>query len=368
MRTRRTQRGGVGRILWGSVLASAAFVLVLLVADVDIPLGDEEAIQRELRERITAPAINRKIEEGLARGDVEDAAMYAELAGERGLEVRPDLHARLADAGTSSATAQRNTLEFGTGFVTGEGATIAALAGAVTSDLTVVGDVRDIAREGGLLVTGQPYDGLILGLATVGVAATGATIGTGGTALPAKLGISVLKVARRGGQLTADLAAHLGRAVRASVDFSEIGSVLKAAATLNTSATRDAASNVVRRAGTGPLSRMVGDARHIADRAGPGESVRLLRFARSPTELAELSQMSSRFGRTTRGVVELTGRTSLRAFKGGVRIARVIVENMMALIAWFGGLIGLIVTRGMTRLAWRVWKARPRRRRQGELA
>jgi hypothetical protein len=85
-----------------------------------------------------------------------------------------------------------------------------------------------------------------------------------------------------------------------------------------------------------------------------------MRYARSPGELAELSTMSSRFGRTTRGVVELTGRTSLRAFKGGVRIVRVLAENFLAFVAWFGGLLAMILTRGIARFGWRRVRARRR--------
>ncbi|MGQ4275294.1 hypothetical protein [Terrihabitans sp. B22-R8] len=354
-------RGAImGRILWGALLVSLALVAVLALADAELPEEPEEAIARELREKITAPAIEEKMEVALGRGDVEEARMYADLAVEHGHVLRPDLLERLAAAEQPGAAAQRNALEFGTGFVTGQGASVAGLAGAVTSDLTVVGDVRDIIHEGGLMLTGQPYDELMLGLATVGLAATGATVATGGMGLPAKLGISVLKVARRAGHLTAGLGRSLGRAVRASVDFDEMGNVVKAAARFDSAAVREAASVAVRRASTGDLSRMVGDVRHMADITGPGESVRLLRYANTPEQLADLSIMTTRFGRTTRGVVELTGRTSLRAFKGGVRMVRVLAENFLAFVVWFAGLIGMIVTRGAARLGWRLVRRRRR--------
>ncbi|MDX6807345.1 hypothetical protein [Terrihabitans rhizophilus] len=351
---------GTGRILWSALLVSAVLLLALLLIDIEVPQDDEEALARVMREEITTPAVEGKLEDALSRGDVEDARMYADLAAQRELPLRPELTQRLTDAEQPGPTAQRNALDFGSGFVTGQGQTIAGLAGAVTSDLTVVGDIRDVVHEGGLMIAGQPYDELMLGLATVGLAATGATVATGGAGLPAKLGVAVLKVARRAGNLTADLGRALGRAVRASVDFGELRGVVTAAARMDSTAARDAASAAVRRASTGDLSRMLGDARHIADVAGPGESVRLLRYARSPQELADLSTMSTRFGRTTRGVVELTGRTSLRAFKGGVRIVRVLAENFLAFMAWFGGLIAMITTRGIARFGWRRIRAKRR--------
>jgi hypothetical protein len=348
----------MGRILWGALILSALVLGAMLLAGAEVPLGPEEAIARELREKITAPAVEARIEAALTKGDVEEARMYADLAAERALNLDPALAERLTAAEQPGPAAQRNALEFGTGFVTGEGATVAGLAGAVTSDLTVVGDIRDIVHEGGLLITGQPYDELMLGLATVGIVATGATVATGGAGLPVKLGLSVLKVARRAGHLTAGLGRALGRAVREAVDVGQLGGVARAAVRMDSAAVRDAARATIRRASTGDLSRMVGNVRHIADVTGPGEGVRLLRYARSPEELADLSRMSTRFGRTTRGVVELTGRTSLRAFKGGVRLVAVLVENLWAFAVWFGGLVGMLVTRGVVRFAWRRWRRR----------
>jgi hypothetical protein len=70
----------------------------------------------------------------------------------------------------------RNTYQFGEGFVTGKGDSTAGIAGAVTSDLTVIGDLRDIALEGGKMIAGEEYSELILGLSVVGIGVTAATI------------------------------------------------------------------------------------------------------------------------------------------------------------------------------------------------
>jgi len=340
----------LGRQLWGALVLSLALLGVMYYGGIEVPLDQDEAVAREIREKITAPAIEDKIVAALDRGDVDEARLYAELATEYQRPIRTDLVERINAESEPGPAAQRNAMEFGVGFFSGEGTTVAGLAGAVTSDLTVVGDVRDLVHEGGLMVTGQEYDELMLGLATVGIAATGVTVATGGIGLPAKLGVSVFKVARKAGTLTAGLGASLGRALRNAIDFREVGGVVRSAAVLDSAATRDAASRVIRRASSGDLARMLGDARHIGDIAGPGETVRLLKYANSAEELSDLATMSSRFGRTTRGVVELTGRTSLRAFKQGVRIAAVLLENIWAFVLWFGSLIAMILTRGLARL------------------
>jgi hypothetical protein len=343
----------LGRLLWGAVFVSLSVIGLMYFAGLEVPLAPEEAIQREIDEKVTAPAIEAKIEAALARGDIDEAAMYGELATQFQRPIRTDLVEKIAAETAAAPTAQRNAMEFGAGFFKGEGTTVAGLAGAVTSDLTVVGDVRDLVHEGGLMIAGQPYSQLILGLSTVGIVATGATVATGGAAIPAKIGISVFKVAKKAGTLTAGLGAALGRAVRQAVDFNELGSVLRAAATLDSAAVRDAAGRAVRRASSGDLAKMVGDANHISGITGPGETVRLLKYANSSEDLSELAVMSTRFGRSTRGVIELTGRASLRAFKQGVRIGTVILENIVAFVMWFGSLLAMIFTRGAWRMARR---------------
>jgi hypothetical protein len=77
----------------------------------------------------------------------------------------------------------------------GEGATGAGLAGVVASDLTGIGDVRDLIHQGQKMSRGEEPDQLVLGLAAVGLAVTGATILSVGAALPARAGVSTIKVA-----------------------------------------------------------------------------------------------------------------------------------------------------------------------------
>ncbi len=92
--------------------------------------------------------------------------------------------------------------------------TIGQAAGVMT-DFFVIGDLRDLAVQGGHLVQGEETDIVMVALASLGVIATGAqiasgvgTIATGGAAAPtvagvtaAKSGLVVLKTARKLGKL-----------------------------------------------------------------------------------------------------------------------------------------------------------------------
>lgn len=101
------------------------------------------------------------------------------------------------------------------GFITGESdETIGKGAGAV-SDYLVIGDLRDLGKEGWKYIKGEETDEVMIALSTIGVAATGSqvlsgvgTAATGGAAAPtvvasttAKSAVVTLKVAKRLGKL-----------------------------------------------------------------------------------------------------------------------------------------------------------------------
>ena len=134
------------------------------------------------------------------------AKSFVELAAERNVALEPALvervNAAVAEAGSTLHLAQ----SFARGLVTGEPEDGASLAGTALGDLFVFGDLRDVAREGGRMALGQPGDRLILGLAAAGLAVTGVTYAIVGAGAPARVGLSVVKAARRTGRFDIRLA------------------------------------------------------------------------------------------------------------------------------------------------------------------
>lgn len=336
------------------LLATAWVVAILYVLNVPFTISESEAIHRELRAHATTAELNTRVSNALDRGDIEDASMYAEIADYMDRRLPAPTRERLAAALAPGATIARNTAGFASGFVTGEGTTVSELAGAVTSDLTVVGDVRDIGTEGGKMLAGQDYNQFVLGLAVLGVAATGATVATGGGGLPAKLGISIVKVAARAGTLTADFARVLTRLVRDAVNFDELSRTLRETRLTNMELTEHAVADYargLRRAEVFPVLNRLGE---LGRNAGPGETVRLMRYVHSTEDLDDIAAMSTRLGKKTRGVIALTGRTSLRAFKTTLNIAQFLVEHILAFGAWILGIFGLGLGRRAVRRVFRL--------------
>ena len=69
------------------------------------------------------------------------------------------------------------------------------------SDFFLFGDLRDLAIEGYHHFKGEEVDKVLVGLSTIGVVATGATILTAGSLVPVKGGITSLKFIRKSGKM-----------------------------------------------------------------------------------------------------------------------------------------------------------------------
>jgi hypothetical protein len=337
-------------LAWVGAIAAS----VVLLADVR---PDPVAIHETLRAEVTARQFAQRIATALQEDDVESAEIYAQTAAFAGYEVPPALLVQLDEANGLMTTVWREGSSFATGFVTGDSDDLASLGGAVASDLTVIGDVRDITTEGGAMVADEPYDELILALSGIGLAVTSATWATGGAVLPARVGASVLKTAKRSGRLAAPLVDELGLLARQAIDMPALRRDLGAVALTDVAGLRRVAARHVE---TARGSRLMAALDHLTDltsRVGPAETLRLLPRIDSIAGLENVAAMAKVMGKKTRAVIELTGKTSLRLFKRGWPLARVLIVSLYAVLASIPGWIAWCVTRRLMRFAYGRWRA-----------
>ncbi|MCE9651283.1 MAG: hypothetical protein K8R18_16810 [Parvibaculum sp.] len=295
------------------ILAYQNGYLDRFVPDDAIPA--EPFVRAELAQKTSGTDLSRRIDKALDDGAYDDAVMYADIADYADMPIESGTAARLQNEKSLGRRVARNTGSFFEGFITGEGNDTASFVGVVTSDLTVVGDVRDIGSEGTKLVKGEEYSQLVLGLSVVGLAATTATIATGGSALPARIGVSLLKVAKKAGTITAGFARDVTRLLNEAVNFEKLKGTLKSVDLADTSATRHAIADYANGVSMAKITPALNDIAALEKSVGPAESVRLLKYVDSGEDLARVTKMSGKLGTKTRGVIEITGKTSLRAFK-----------------------------------------------------
>lgn len=270
-----------------------------------------EIAGRTLDERFNADVAQREIEQALAAKDSDLAKSFVDLSADRKVAVDPALTAKVDAAVAEDATASHAAQSFAMGLVTGEPNDMAGFAGTTLGDLFVFGDIRDAVREGARLATGQKADELILGLACVGLAITAGTYATLGAGSPARIGLSLAKVARKTGRMSADLTAYVGRSLRGVVDWAAlkgaIGGVSVTQPALAIRAARDAVK-VERAGGLMQLARNVG---RVQTKAGTQAALDGLKIAESPRELARVATLSEKAGSRTRAILKVAGRGAI---------------------------------------------------------
>jgi hypothetical protein len=289
------------------VLPRAQDSFALLYVQDDPALLADIAVAKAL----SAPVAQTEIENALGAGDAELAASFLELARDRGIAVDPELAGRVDAANGTAVQAIRATASFGHGFVTGAPDDLAGVAGMATGDLFVFGDIRDAVREGIHLARGEPADELILGLAGAGIAVTAGTYATIGAAAPARVGLSLVKAARRTGRLAAPVAEWMTRSVREVIDTKALGVALsKASITAPAAALRLArdAIKVDRAEGVVTMMRDVG---RIQSKAGTRAALDGLKLSEGPKDVARLARLAETKGGKTRAILKLAGRTAI---------------------------------------------------------
>ena len=284
---------------------------------------------REIAASLTPERARQEIEAALTANDADLARSFVELAQERGIALDAPLLARVSGAVLKAESNAQMLESFAQGFVSGEPKDAAGLAGTVSGDLFVFGDIRDAVREGTRWANGEQADELVLGLAAVGLALTAATYASVGTAAPARAGVSLAKAARKTGRLGSDLTAYIGRALRDVVDWQKLkGAVVGASVTEPMLAVR-AARDAVKVERAGGFTHLVRDVGRVQARAGTNAALDGLRIAQTPAEMSRLARLAAAKGGKTRAILKVAGRGAIMLTLATLNLAGWILSAML---------------------------------------
>jgi hypothetical protein len=318
----------------------------------------EAAVRAELMTVATPEKLDGLILAAIARDDMPEALMYLEIADYLGVGVPATTQAKLDETLSLGSAIARNTREFGSAFLTGEGESTAGVVGALTSDFTVIGDVRDIGAEGGRMLAGAPYSQVMLGLSVIGLTAADANAASGDGRAVVKAGVSILKIANRGGKLTAEFATGLTLMLERAVDFAMLKETLRTTKLTDFKATEDAMAAYAHAVSQAELFPVLATLNDVQDAAGPTETIRMLKYVKTAGNLADVAAIAARYGEKSRGIMELTGKTSLRGFKTAYSMAEMAMANIWGWGAWIGALLAMSLMRGRRRSSLRARKRR----------
>ena len=316
-------------------IAPRGFEAESLLAARDDPVA---LADRAVARAFDATVAEREINAALAAQDADLAQSFLELAREQKLAVDPDLAAKVERANSGAATAGRSLESFGRGLVTGEPDDLSGLAGTAVGDLFVFGDIRDAVREGTRLVAGREADELILGLACVGLAVTAGTYATVGVAAPARIGLTVVKAARKTGRIGGGMADWISRSLRETVDVTALRRAVGGAALMNPAAAVRAARQAVKVEKAQGLMRLAGDVGRVQSKAGTRAALDGLKLAEGPRDVSRIATLAAAKGGKTRAILKLAGRGAILLTVGTFNLASWVFWAILTVLGFVSSL------------------------------
>lgn len=364
----------IGRLAFFLLLATLALGVCALAFDwrVTIPediadaigwrkgLSDAEIVDADLAWYMNDDKIAGRVADAVARDDAADTMLYLDIARKAGIPLAGGLEAAAYAVQAREQSFDEQLSDYVSGFVTGQGDSLAGLGGAITSDLTVYGDLRDITLEGGRMLAGEDYSPFILGLSAVGIAATAGTVATGGGGVVVKAGVSFVKFARRAGHMSAGFAARLLRLSEDAIDLPGLKGVLKTLDLADPAGSWTRLSKYLGEVKDARIFKVLGKLEEIRAEVGTTEALRLLKRMDRIEDVDEIHTIAKAAGKRTRGVMELTGKSTFRAIKYTANVVQILFEYVWGLILWIGGLLAAIALR-VAISAWRLTRFAIRR-------
>ena len=312
-------------IVAGVAFATAAVPLAPRGIDAEAQLAvqdNPEALADRALDRVfNAELATREIEAALTADDADLAKSFLDLAQERGVPLAPELVKRVEEANSAAAAAMRAAGSFAKGLITGEPDDVVGLAGTAIGDLFVFGDIRDAVREGSRWANGEQADELVLGLACVGLAITAGTYATFGAGSPARIGVSLVKAARKTGRLSVQMGEWLSRTLRQVIDWNALKRAFGNVALAEPAVAVRAARQAVRADRAEELIKVATNIGRVQTRAGTQAALDGLRIAQGPADVARIARLADKKGGKTRAILKTLGRGAIALTLGTFHLA-----------------------------------------------
>jgi hypothetical protein len=295
-------------------------------------------IVQMMKQDVTDAQVKQLIEQAIKDNNPEDARMYLSIAQTFGYAIKPDDYAaQLAALDSPYNQAKRTLNDFTTGFIDGKGESGVGVAGAITSDFTVVGDARDLWEQYQLYAQGKPVNELVVALAGVGVGLTAATIVSAGSASPVKGGVSTAKLASRAGHITPSFQKVLMKQAGNVFDYKSFLVVANAEKSMD--GISKAAIKAYNPAALKSLQTTADSLNTIRKSSSTADAVHMLKYVDNADDLVQLEKITVKYGSQTKGIVKVLGKGALRSVKVLRRTTELMISLIASLISGFASLI-----------------------------
>lgn len=283
------------------------------------------ALERAIARTVTAEWLLPRLEKALADDDRDRVAMLVSLADDHAITLPAPLPDRIAAFEAANSGWLRGSVDCAIcayDILACPSLPLIA-ACAVPVELTPLGDLNALRRATMAALAGQEPDQLEVGLALVGLGATGLVVVSGGNTLTIKAGASMLRLARRLGTLTPGMMRSLRSASDIPVAWSRLPDFALGRAPL---------SVVTDTARLSDLGRLAQNTGAIGRNTSTADALVLLRHVDSAEDAARMARLSAAAGPQTRRSVEVLGKT--RAFRALTRLSNAAIAALALIYAF----------------------------------
>ena len=285
-------------------------------------------VGQQITQEVTPAELSKRIQESINNSEFEDAQGYFQIAKEYKFDIDYSaLENQIKQKDNPLNHFIKKTSDFTTGFVKGESANLAGVAGAVAADFTVVGDVRDLQKEYLKYEAKEPINELIVVLSGSGIGLTALTIGSFGAAAPTKTGVSTIKLAVKSKRLTGRFQKQILKLGRKVFDWrSFTGAIKKDKSIRNMSR---AVKKAYKPKAMKPLNEIATKVNSIRKSSSTVDTLYMLKYVDNANELRRLEKVTVKHGAKTKGLFKLLGKGVLRT----TSVLKRTVELLLSIIS-----------------------------------
>lgn len=289
-------------------------------------------IAKQLRQKVTEKDISKEIQSSIDKKEFDDARMYLAIAQSNHYPIDINRYSQIiAKQDTQFSRVSKKTSQFVSGFFSGKSESAAGIAGAISADFTVVGDVRDLHKEYKKQQKGEEVNELIVALSGVGVGLTALTVGSFGSAAPAKSGVSLIKLASKTRRLSSRFQKKIVQLGKRVFDWGLFTRLLKESPSISKKLKQipRAAKKAYHPKAIDPLKKIAKQVNSVRKSTSVTDTLYLLKYVETTDDLRHLEKISLKYGTKTKGMMKLVGKGALRT----VRVLRKSAELLISLIS-----------------------------------
>ena len=285
-------------------------------------------IEQMVKAKLKNGFIDIQIQRAIKNKNFDEVQSYISLSKQFNIKLQPDTKELIKQNNTTTKKIKRSIKNFINGFLSGKAQNKTEVAGAITSDFTLYGDLRDINIQGQKYINNQPYDKLILGLSMVGLALSASEFITFGASSSLKIGTSALKIAKREKVLTKNFSKFLVKTFDKSINFKSLKNI-KFSSLKEVKKSTKIIKNSVNLKQLKPIFKNL---RTIKKSTSVADTVSLLKYVDNSKDLKAVAKLSKKYKSATKGIFKLLGKNTFRLVKSGIKWSKNFILSIMALL------------------------------------